>query len=203
MNGSHCIEIFQKSILDYHKTDNVDTPIQNPFEEGTIDNLLYLKNWIDTVQWHLEDIIRSPSISPSELVAVKRRIDASNQHRTDTVERIDDWFMEQFKAVEPKEGAKLNSETPAWLVDRMSILMLKIFHMKEQTERTDVDENHLVSCQQKLAILEEQRVDMTRCFDELMEDIQNGDRYMKVYRQMKMYNDDKLNPVLYGEKKSQ
>lgn len=203
MNGSHCIEIFQKSILDYHKTDNVDTPIQNPFEEGTIDNLLYLKNWIDTVQWHLEDIIRSPSISPSELVAVKRRIDASNQHRTDTVERIDDWFMEQFKSVEPKEGAKLNSETPAWLVDRMSILMLKIFHMKEQTERTDVDENHLVSCQQKLAILEEQRVDMTKCFDELMEDIQNGDRYMKVYRQMKMYNDDKLNPVLYGEKKSQ
>jgi hypothetical protein len=150
------------------------------------------------VQWHLEDLIRSPTIRPDELVAIKRRIDQSNQDRTDTVEQIDGWFFDQFRTISPKPGARLNSETPAWLLDRMSILQLKLYHFREQTERADAPTEHRQKAQQKLAVLLEQEGDLAKCFDELLEDIRTGDRYMKVYRQMKMYNDPTLNPVLYG-----
>ena len=200
MNAALCYSVFQKSINEYHLQDDVDAPLQNPYADDSIENLLYLKNWIDTVQWHLEDIIRSPDISPTELVAVKRRIDKSNQDRTDTVEKMDDWFSRFFKDAIPQKGARLNSETPAWLVDRMSILTLKVYHMKEQTQRSDVGTNHLQKCQQKLTVLLEQQTDMGQCLDELIEDIQSGQRYMKVYRQMKMYNDNTLNPILYRKK---
>ena len=152
-----------------------------------------------TVQWHLEDIIRSPTIRPDELVGIKRRIDQSNQDRTDTVEQIDGWFFDQFRHASPKPGARLNSETPAWLLDRMSILQLKLYHFREQTERPDVTAEHRQKAEQKLAVLTEQERDLAQCFDELLEDIRMGDRYMKVYRQMKMYNDPTLNPVLYGQ----
>ncbi|SDN09044.1 DUF4254 domain-containing protein [Siphonobacter aquaeclarae] len=200
MNAQAANDIFRKSIQDYHLTDDIDTPIPNPYENGTISQLLYLKNWIDTVQWHLEDIIRSPQIAPEELVAVKRRIDQSNQDRTDTVERIDDWFLSFFGTIERKPGARLNSETPAWLLDRMSILQLKIYHFREQAERSDASEEHRSKAEQKLRILLEQEQDLAMCFDELAEDIRAGVRYMKVYRQMKMYNDPTLNPVLYQQK---
>ena len=199
MNALFANDIFRRSIQDYHLTDDVDTAVSNPYSPSDIAFLLYQKNWIDTVQWHLEDIIRSPTIRPDELVAVKRRIDQSNQDRTDTVEQIDGWFSEQFQAITPKSSARMNSETPAWLLDRMSILQLKIYHFREQVERESVSDTHRQKAGQKLAVLLEQEGDLAHCFDELIDDIQNGNRYMKVYRQMKMYNDPTLNPVLYGK----
>lgn len=197
MKAKDCNLIFDQSINDYHKEDNIDYPMKNPHPENSIEFLLYKKNWIDTVQWHLEDIIRDPSISASYLVEIKRRIDKSNQERTDTVEKMDDWFLTFFKNAQRKSNAKMNSETPAWLLDRMSILALKVYHMKEQTIRKDASPDHIKKCQEKLSILLEQTADMELCFDQLISDIQSGDRYMKVYRQMKMYNDESLNPVLY------
>ncbi|MFZ6010843.1 MAG: DUF4254 domain-containing protein [Bacteroidota bacterium] len=203
LSAATCYKIFQQSIDDYHFHDHVDTPVKNPYEPGSFESLLYLKNWIDTVQWHLEDIIRLPNIKPEEGISIKRRIDKSNQDRTDTVEKVDDYFLEQFKNVNPKPGTRINSETPAWLLDRMSILMLKIFHMKEQTERKDASPEHRAKCEVKLRVLMEQKTDMQLAFDELMEDIQSGNRRFKVYRQMKMYNDATLNPMLYGQKTNQ
>lgn len=200
LTAQECYAIFNQSICDYHKSDNVDVAIQNPYPSNSFEALLYHKNWIDTVQWHLEDIIRFPEINPSEALLIKRRIDKSNQDRTDRVEQIDDHFLLHFKNIIPKQGTRINSETPAWLLDRMSILMLKIFHMKEQTERKDADATHLEKCSAKLAILMEQKTDMQLAFDELIEDIENGNRRFKVYRQMKMYNDASLNPILYKQK---
>lgn len=181
--------------------DDVDAEFKNPYPGGSFEALLYGKNWIDTVQWHLEDIIRKPDINPSEGIAIKRRIDSSNQDRTDRVEKIDDYFLRQFSGVSPKPGARMNSETPAWLLDRMSILLLKIYHMKEQTERKDASADHIQKCKSKLAVLMEQRNDMRQAYDELIEDIQLGNRKFKVYRQMKMYNDASLNPMLYDQNK--
>jgi hypothetical protein len=201
LTASECYSVFQKSIADYHIKDHVDTPLVNPYPQQSFEALLYLKNWIDTVQWHLEDIIRLPDINPEEALQIKRRIDKSNQDRTDKVEKMDDYFLEQFKDVTYSAGARINSETPAWLLDRMSILMLKIFHMTEQTERKDAAPDHIARCQQKLDVLSEQKKDMQLAFDELMEDIRSGKRRFKVYRQMKMYNDASLNPMLYGQKK--
>jgi hypothetical protein len=201
LSADQCYTIFQRSIEDYHVKDHVDTPIRNPFDPGTFESLLYHKNWIDTVQWHLEDIIRKSDIDPKEGIAIKRRIDKSNQDRTDMVERIDDYFLDQFRNVHYKSEARMNSETPAWLLDRMSILMLKIFHMKEQTLRSDAAPDHIARCEQKLAVLMEQKTDMRMAFDELIEDIVSGNRKFKVYRQMKMYNDASLNPMLYQQKK--
>ncbi len=189
--------IFDAVIVDYHKTDNVDTPISNPYEAMTIEHLLYLKNWIDTVQWHLEDIIRDPNINPTEALAIKRRIDKSNQERTDLVELIDSYFLDKNKDVSPKNNAKINTESPAWAIDRLSILALKIYHMQQEVNRTDVDESHREQCRIKLAVLLDQRRDLTTAINELLADIQSGDKYMKVYKQMKMYNDPSLNPVLY------
>jgi hypothetical protein len=199
--AEECYKVFQQSIDDYHVADDVNGVAKNPFKSGSFEFLLYAKNWIDTVQWHLEDIIRLPEINPAEGISIKRRIDKSNQDRTDLVEKIDDYFLFQFKDVVPKVGARINSETPAWLLDRMSILMLKIYHMKEQTQRSDVSAEHLRKCQEKLRILMEQKTDMRLAFDELIEDITNGTRRFKVYRQMKMYNDESLNPMLYTQKK--
>lgn len=197
-----CYTVFQQSIDDYHIHDDVDALQTNPYDARTFEHLLYQKNWIDTVQWHLEDIVRDPNINPENGIAIKRRIDKSNQHRTDMVEQIDDYFLEQFKDVVPKPTARINSETPAWLLDRMSILLLKIYHMKEQTLRKDVSKEHIIKCEGKLAVLMEQKTDMKFAFDELIEDITNGDRRFKVYRQMKMYNDASLNPALYSQKSS-
>jgi hypothetical protein len=201
LSAIQCYNVFEQSILDYHVHDHVDTPIKNNYPSESFEFLLYAKNWIDTVQWHLEDIIRLPEINPAEGIQLKRRIDKSNQDRTDMVEKVDDYFLDQFKNVVPKPGARINSETPAWLLDRMSILMLKIYHMKEQTERKDASAEHIAKCQAKLSILMEQRTDMQLAFDELIEDIGQGNRRFKVYRQMKMYNDASLNPMLYGQKK--
>lgn len=201
LSADQCYKIFQQSIDDYHVHDDVDAALRNPFASGSFENLLYVKNWIDTVQWHLEDIIRKPEIDPAEGIAIKRRIDKSNQDRTDTVERIDDYFLEQFRNIIPQQGARMNSETPAWLLDRMSILMLKIYHMKEQTQRKDASPDHIARCEQKLSVLMEQKNDMRMAFDELVEDIGKGVRKFKVYRQMKMYNDANLNPMLYAQQK--
>lgn len=189
--------IFNQAIHDYHVKDNIDTPICNPFEEGTIENRLYLKCWIDTVQWHFEDIIRDPEIEPVEALALKRRIDKSNQDRTDLVEQIDSYFRELYKEVKVDADARINTESPAWAVDRLSILALKIYHMKEQAERTDATPEHVAKCKAKLSVLLEQQQDLSTAIDQLLEDIAAGRKYMKVYRQMKMYNDVDTNPVLY------
>jgi len=189
--------IFRQAIRDYHLKDHVDNPINNPYERNTIEYSLYLKCWIDTVQWHLEDIIRDPHIDPVEALALKRRIDSSNQDRTDLVEEIDSYFRQTYSEVKPQADARLNTESPAWAVDRLSILALKIWHMKEQTERTDADAEHIARCQAKLAVLLEQQKDLSKAIDQLLEDIEAGRKYMKVYRQMKMYNDPATNPVLY------
>lgn len=189
--------IFNQAIHDYHVKDNIDTPICNPFEERTIENRLYLKCWIDTVQWHFEDIIRDPEIDPVEALALKRRIDKSNQDRTDLVEQIDSYFRELYKEVKVDADARINTESPAWAVDRLSILALKIYHMKEQAERTDATPEHVAKCKAKLSVLLEQQKDLSTAIDQLLEDIAAGRKYMKVYRQMKMYNDVDTNPVLY------
>ena len=193
--------IFAQAVRDYHLTDDVDAPVNNPFEAGTIEYDLYLKNWIDTVQWHLEDIIRDPQIDPVEALALKRRIDRSNQDRTDLVERIDSYFLEQYRDVQPQPNARINTESPAWAIDRLSILHVKIWHMQEQVERTDVSAEQHAKCEAKLAVLNEQLGDMTTSISQLLEDYTAGPRVMKVYRQMKMYNDPTLNPVLYGKKR--
>jgi hypothetical protein len=190
-------EIFNQAIRDYHLKDHVDTPINNPYERGSIDFNLYLKCWIDTVQWHLEDIIRDPHINPAEALGLKRRIDRSNQDRTDLVEEIDTYFRKKYADVKVKDDARLNTESPAWAIDRLSILALKIWHMKEQTERKDADAEHIERCKAKLDVLLEQQVDLSTAIDQLLEDIEAGSKYMKVYRQMKMYNDPATNPILY------
>jgi ribosome-associated translation inhibitor RaiA len=200
LTAALCYEIFDRSISEYHILDSVDAPLQNPFQPPDIKSLLYHKNWIDTVQWHLEDLIRDPNIDPVEALALKRRIDKSNQERTDLVERVDDYFLIEFQHVKLQSGARQNSETPAWLLDRMSILLLKIYHMKEQVERKDASADHIARCQSKLDVLIEQKADMQLCFDELVDDLKKGIRKMKLYRQMKMYNDTSLNPVLYSNK---
>lgn len=192
--------IFEQAIADYHVKDNVDTPIQNPYELKSIEYFLYLKNWIDTVQWHFEDIIRDPQIDPKEALVLKRRIDKSNQDRTDLVELIDSYFLDKYKDIAPLADATINTESPAWAIDRLSILALKIYHMRQETERTDVDEAHRAACQAKLDVLLEQQRDLSLAIDQLIADIEAGRKYMKVYKQMKMYNDPALNPVLYGNK---
>ena len=191
-------QIFNQAIKDYHLKDHVDTPINNPYHRDTIEYNLYLKCWIDTVQWHLEDIIRDPHINPEEALELKRRIDRSNQDRTDLVEEIDSYFRNTYSHVKPLPDARLNTESPAWAVDRPSILALKIWHMKEQTERRDADAAHISRCQAKLCVLLEQQTDLSTAIDQLLEDIEAGRKYMKVYRQMKMYNDPSTNPVLYN-----
>lgn len=191
--------IFDRTIGDYHKTDDVDTPISNPYTERSIEYYLYLKNWIDTVQWHLEDIIRDPEIDPVEALALKRRIDKSNQDRTDLVELIDSYFLDKYKDVEVSPNARINTESPAWAIDRLSILALKIYHMQQEAERTDTSEEHRRQATQKLGVLLTQREDLSTAIEELLQDIASGEKYMKVYKQMKMYNDPALNPVLYGK----
>ncbi len=193
--------IFRQSIADYHLHDHVDTPIRNPFPKEELHHLLYLKNWIDTVQWHLEDLIRDPQIDPVEALQLKRRIDASNQERTDVVEYIDSWYLQQYRSITPKPGATINTESPAWALDRLSILALKIFHMQLEAERPEASAEHRAACGKKLDVLLEQRADLSAAIDQLLEDIAAGRKYMKAYRQMKMYNDESLNPVLYAQKK--
>nr|WP_294785500.1 DUF4254 domain-containing protein [uncultured Flavobacterium sp.] len=193
--------VFEQSIKDYHQFDNVDQPINNPYPKDKFEHLLYLKNWIDTVQWHFEDIIRDPQIDPVAALTLKRRIDASNQERTDMVEYIDGYFLQKYSDIKVKDGAKINSESPAWAFDRLSILALKIYHMHEEATRVEASQEHRDKCQEKLNVLLEQRTDLSTAIEELLTDIENGDKFMKVYKQMKMYNDDELNPVLYQNKK--
>ena len=192
--------IFAQAVRDYHRTDDVDVPMPNPYAKGTIEYELYCKNWIDTVQWHLEDIIRDPDIDPSEALIIKRRIDKSNQDRTDLVERIDSYFLSLFQSVKPQPDARINTESPAWAIDRLSILHVKLWHMQEQVDREDVSAEQHEKCTAKLAVLKEQLEDLTTSIRQLLDDYLSGARVMKVYRQMKMYNDPNLNPVLYGKK---
>jgi hypothetical protein len=190
-------KIFRQVIEDYHLTDNVDAPIRNPYQRGTIEYQLYQKCWIDTVQWHYEDIIRDPHIDPTEALSLKRRIDHSNQDRTDLVEDIDSYFRQYYSDLTPLPDARLNTESPAWAIDRLSILALKIYHMQEQAKRSDASPEHIKKCQAKLDVLIEQQKDLSTAIDQLLDNIAQGRIYMKVYRQMKMYNDPTTNPVLY------
>ncbi len=197
---SICDMVFKKVISDYHLKDDVDAVFSNPYHSNSIENRLYLKCWIDTVQWHLEDIIRNPKIDPIEALQLKRRIDASNQDRTDLVEQIDSYFRSEYNEIIPLPEATINTESPAWAIDRLSILYLKIYHMQEQVDRTDVAIEHIEKCRSKLDILLQQRQDLSLAIDQLLEDISAGRKYMKVYRQMKMYNDPSTNPILYNTK---
>ena len=165
--------VFWNATQDYHKQDDVDAPMINPFPEKTIEYDLYHKNWIDAVQWHLEDIVRDPEIDPVEALSIKRRIDKSNQDRTDLVERIDSYFLQQYAEVKP---------------------------LQQEVSRHDASPEHIERCRAKLRVLLEQRTDLSSAIDQLLSDIEQGRRYMKVYRQMKMYNDPSLNPVLYNQK---
>ena len=195
--SNSALDIFQQSVADYHKDDNINQPIKNPYSESTLSHLLYKKNWIDTVQWHYEDIIREPNINPEKGMEIKRKIDKSNQERTEMVEYIDSYFLNKYSQTIPKENASINSESPAWTLDRLSILVLKIYHMDEEYRREDASEDHKNSCKKKLDILLEQRQDLSHAIDALLSDISKGDKKMKVYKQMKMYNDESLNPILY------
>lgn len=195
-----CNHIFWNTTQLYHRTDNVDTDPINPYEEGTIENSLFRKNWIDAVQWHLEDIIRDPNIEPVEALKIKRRIDDSNQDRTDLVEEIDSYFRNLYNDVKIASDATINTESPAWAIDRLSILALKIYHMDKEVQRLNASPEHIDRCRTKLRILLEQREDLTTAIQQLLQDIESGKKYMKVYKQMKMYNDPDSNPVLYGKK---
>ena len=195
--SNSALEIFQKSVDDYHKYDDINHTITNPYPETSLSHLLYKKNWIDTVQWHYEDIIRDPKINPDKGMDIKRKIDKSNQDRTEMVEYIDSYFLNKYSNVMPKENASINSESPAWALDRLSILVLKIYHMDEEYRREGAGEEHKKSCKIKLDILIEQRKDLGDAIDLLLNDIATGEKKMKVYKQMKMYNDESLNPILY------
>lgn len=201
--ADRCYKIFEQSTKQYHDSDHVDAPRPKCYAEGSIEDILHHKNWIDAVQWHLEDIIRDPEIDPVAALALKRRIDASNQDRTDMVEELDSFFRDKYAQVTPLEGATINTESPAWALDRLSILALKIYHMEQEVARTDADETHRARCAAKLGVLTEQRTDLITAVNQLLDDIAAGRKYMKVYRQMKMYNDPETNPILYGTKKQQ
>ena len=200
MISSTCIDVFRRSVSDFHMHNNVDAVMDNPFLKGSLEHILYKKNYIDTVQWHLEDIVRNPDIDPVEGLALKRRIDRSNQERTDLVEQIDDYFLALYKDVVINATATLNTESPAWAIDRLSILILKIWHMNEEVIRPGASDEHKAKCNAKLQVLLEQEKDLSNSIDELINDIASGKKIMKVYRQMKMYNDPSLNPVLYKSK---
>ncbi len=198
MNARQYNQLFDNVIEKYHRLDDVDQPFENPFpKEDVLEHLLYRKCWIDTVQWHYEDIIRIPDIDPVSALKLKRKIDASNQDRTDMVEYIDSYFLDKYKQVKVAENATINTESPAWAIDRLSILALKIYHMAEEANRENASESHKLACQKKLEILELQREDLSSAIDDLLQDIASGKKYMKVYKQMKMYNDEELNPMLY------
>ena len=192
--------IFNRSIEDYHITDDVDAVKPNHYENNSLEQILYDKNWIDTVQWHLEDIIRDENIDPIKALEIKRRIDASNQKRTDLVEFIDSWFLNKYKNTTPNADAKINTETPAWAVDRLSILALKVYHMDLEANRASASDEHREKCQMKLNTLLEQKKDLSSAIDQLLNDIENGLVKIKTYKQMKMYNDETLNPILYKKK---
>lgn len=195
-----CNDIFNQSVCDYHVTDSVDASMNNPYELKSIEYYLYLKNWIDAVQWHFEDIIRDPEINPEAALILKRKIDKSNQDRTDLVELIDSYFLDKYKEAKIQSDATINTESPAWAIDRLSILALKIYHMQQEVDRIDTTPEHHAQCEAKLNVLLEQRVDLSSAIDRLLGDIEAGKKYMKVYKQMKMYNDPSLNPVLYAKK---
>ena len=195
--SSLAIKVFEKSVDDYHVYDDIKRSASNPYDKKDFEHLLYEKNWIDAVQWHYEDIIRDPDIDPNEGMNLKRLIDSSNQNRTEMVEYIDSYFLKLYSNVSPKPDAKVNTESPAWALDRLSILILKIYHMKEESLRKDVSEQHRNTCNEKLQVLLEQQKDLSESIDQLLEDLSKGEKKMKVYKQMKMYNDETLNPVLY------
>ena len=195
--SKQAIEIFEKSVNDYHVYDDISRKPDNPYEIKSLQHLLYEKNWIDTVQWHYEDIIRDPDIDPNEGMKLKRMIDSSNQNRTEMVEYIDSYFLKLYSDVTPSEDAKINTESPAWAMDKLSILILKIFHMEEESKREDVTDDHRNNCQVKLNVLLEQQKDLSESIDQLLIDLSTGNKKMRVYKQMKMYNDESLNPVLY------
>ena len=200
MFAEFAFPIFEQSIKTYHIVDDVYQPVVNPYEKGTIEYLLFAKNWVDTVQWHYEDIVRDPNIDPVAALDLKRKIDASNQVRTDMVEYIDSYFLDKYKDIIVKPSAKINTESPAWAIDRLSILCLKIYHMQQEINRVNASIEHIDACKAKLSVLLEQKVDLSDALDQLLEDIERGDKFMKVYKQMKMYNDPSLNPILYGQK---
>jgi hypothetical protein len=201
MFAEFAFPIFEQSINDYHIINDVYQPALNPYEKGSVEHLLYAKNWVDTVQWHYEDIVRDPNIDPVAALDLKRKIDASNQVRTDMVEYIDGYFLQKYAQVQVKPNARINTESPAWAIDRLSILALKIYHMNEEATREEATAEHRAKCQEKLNVLLDQKNDMFISISQLVEDIENGDKFMKVYKQMKMYNDEDLNPVLYQNKK--
>jgi hypothetical protein len=200
MFSEFAFKIFEESIAKYHVKDDVYQSFENPYPKDDIAHLLYRKNWIDTVQWHYEDIIRDPNIDPDAALILKRKIDASNQDRTDLVEYIDSYFLNKYQSVSVKDGATINTESPAWAIDRLSILALKVYHMKEEANRAGASAAYLQKCGDKLTILLEQQKDLSTAIDQLLTDIEHGEKYMKVYKQMKMYNDDEMNPILRGKK---
>ena len=202
MNASLCNSIFERCVQEYHLHDRVDAPLRQPYTAGSIEALLYHKCWIDTVQWHLEDLVRDPHIEAAAGLSLKRNIDLSNQQRTDMVEYIDSWLLNFYSAVQPLAGATFNTESPAWAIDRLSILTLKIYHMQVEAARAGASDQHREACQEKCQLLLAQQQDLTLAIDQLLTDIAQGKKYMKVYRQMKMYNDESLNPVLYQQKKN-
>ena len=200
MKSAEAYSIFEQSVMEYHVLDRIDQPYKNPHPPKSLAHLMYRKNWIDTIQWHYEDLIRDPGINPVEALELKRKIDASNQDRTDTVEYIDSYFLDQYRSVTPKANAIINTESPAWAYDRLSILSLKIYHMQDESQRNTATADHRQQCADKLSVLQTQRKDLSLAIDQLLDDLSTGRKTMKVYKQMKMYNDEKLNPVLYSPK---
>ncbi len=172
-----------------------------PRHAGGLWQVIELNHRYNCLLWDEEDLARRTQVADAAIAANKRAIDGYNQKRNDAIERIDETLLEQLEKVEKKPGARLNSETAGSLVDRSSILGLKIHHMRLQTERKDVDPAHIDSCGLRLTRFIEQRRDLAGCLDRLLTESSSGGAWFRVYRQFKMYNDPRLNPAVYGERR--
>jgi hypothetical protein len=170
------------------------------FHEG-VWSAIEANHWHNNALWEQEDLARRRNVPDADIASNKRAIDAHNQKRNDAIERIDEHLLHLLGTSPRKENARQSSETAGAMIDRLSILSLKIHHMRLQTQRTDVDAAHIETCTAKLGRLVEQRRDLAACLDRLLQEAARGESFFKVYRQFKMYNDPKLNPALYGEGK--
>ena len=190
-----------KEVEQWHE----ELPQDDSSESADFPSLVSAQHQVNFELWHQEDLARDPDVSDSKIAGVKRAIDVLNQRRNDLIEQLDQFLVNVLSRenVNTTDQTELNSETPGSMIDRLSINALKIYHMNEEIQREDVAESHRKKCFGKLSVLQEQREDLRQCLDKLLVDLSTGKKRLKVYQQMKMYNDESLNPVLYWKGESE